>query len=676
MIGSLELFLYAAMVLMATVMAYIVYLSRNAANPVKKLLVYLLLAMMNGMLIGPLIYLLFPGLMSVDAAFEISAVAMSAEMIPFLVKFVSNILGDKNSEETGMLQFFVIFFVLVDEILMSIEFNILSNPSFMTNASTNIFRMVSESISNYWFIFPMSLEMVLTVAFLQKKISRIGLTVMAFQAAIMFLSPTAVNSFHWGQITVYVSAAVMTGLLIIIFEYLYRKNSVSKYLGNYLLLLLLAYAIMMAGVFFWQYAGTVYVFASGTILNMVLFLHLAMNPERTTEGKKLFWLADRKWSFYLLLLVFVAEFFMGGVLDNQYFGAVTYVNSLGIISINGPFYVIISKSIYDFIMGFSSISLSPFFYIMMGFEMGALIVFKALKTRSRETIVRLGLMMVAYALYTTYLPTFFYTDPAKLPFLGWSMGIGTVGPFSPLYLVPIFLSYVITAVLSLLFGARNLCSVFCPAPAMYQGTFYNSMKKFNKSGTVAKSLTSANKLGGVIYRSVSLTVYVAIGTAAVLSYLTSIGTISLSIYGTDPTVFIYLLLFGPAWYIVFILMPFVGSYGCINTGYCSWGNFNRFFTKLGFFRLKVKSVNQCLTCSTKDCVSACPVGNYGQAGSFIEKGEFVNSRCVGVGDCVEACPYDNIFFYDVRHWIRGRAARKNQTSDSSRRDGLESTRSK
>ncbi|MEM3204597.1 MAG: 4Fe-4S binding protein, partial [Saccharolobus sp.] len=27
-------------------------------------------------------------------------------------------------------------------------------------------------------------------------------------------------------------------------------------------------------------------------------------------------------------------------------------------------------------------------------------------------------------------------------------------------------------------------------------------------------------------------------------------------------------------------------------------------------------------------------------------------KCVGIGECVNACPYDNIFFYDIRNWIR------------------------
>jgi polyferredoxin len=52
------------------------------------------------------------------------------------------------------------------------------------------------------------------------------------------------------------------------------------------------------------------------------------------------------------------------------------------------------------------------------------------------------------------------------------------------------------------------------------------------------------------------------------------------------------------------------------------------------------------------------VGNYGQPGSFITTGEYKDSRCVGIGDCVNACPYENIFYYDVRHWVKEKISKK------------------
>jgi len=59
-----------------------------------------------------------------------------------------------------------------------------------------------------------------------------------------------------------------------------------------------------------------------------------------------------------------------------------------------------------------------------------------------------------------------------------------------------------------------------------------------------------------------------------------------------------------------------------------------------------------------DCAKACPVGLTDMRASFIEKGEFKSFKCIGVGDCAEACPYDNIMFYDVRSWVRERFGKK------------------
>jgi polyferredoxin len=39
-------------------------------------------------------------------------------------------------------------------------------------------------------------------------------------------------------------------------------------------------------------------------------------------------------------------------------------------------------------------------------------------------------------------------------------------------------------------------------------------------------------------------------------------------------------------------------------------------------------------------------------GAFIDKGEFRSFKCIGVGDCVSACPYENVFFFDARNWVR------------------------
>ena len=651
--------LWAAMAAMAVAMAYAIYAASRADNPLRKLVVYLILAMMNGMLVAPFIYLAFPGILSEIGAVEVALVAMAVELIPFLALFMRDIFLEDQDASRRFLMVFTSVFVILDEVLMSLVFNlVLSHQQYLALMSTSPVAAIFQSVSSYWFVFPMSIEMFLSIILMRRDQNSWTLVLLLAQASIMFLAPPAVTGHHWGPLMVYLSGAVMTGFFVFLFEHLYRAQSVRRSMGSYILLLLAVYTAMMAGVFLWQVYGSIYLFSLAMIADMALYLWGTLHRGMLSTGARTYWLANRRWSFSFLLLVFAAEFFMGAAFDIQYYGAVPFIASTGIVPLTGSMLSIVGKAVFDFFIFFGSVSLSSWFLVMMGIEMGSLVVFKIRKTREMETRIRLSLMLVAYGIYSILLPSFIVQNPASVPFIGWSMGIGTAGPVSPLLILPMVLTYVTSGILSLLFGSRQLCSVFCTAPVMYQGTFYDSMKKFNNSSGMSKSLTRADRTGNMVYRIVSNMVYVSVIAAAVISWLDSTGRLNLTFYGTDPEYMLYIFYFGFLWYAVFILMPYVGSYGCINTGYCQWGNFNRFISRFGFFRLKVRDPNQCVTCPTKDCASACPVGNYGQPGSFITKGEYKDSRCVGIGDCVNACPYENIFYYDVRHFVREKISKK------------------
>jgi polyferredoxin len=82
--------------------------------------------------------------------------------------------------------------------------------------------------------------------------------------------------------------------------------------------------------------------------------------------------------------------------------------------------------------------------------------------------------------------------------------------------------------------------------------------------------------------------------------------------------------------------------------------FNQFIGWLGIFRLRVKDRYECVNCKSKACATVCPVGLTSMPGQFIAAGEFKNYKCIGVGQCVSACPVENIFFYDARQWFRER----------------------
>ena len=284
-----------------------------------------------------------------------------------------------------------------------------------------------------------------------------------------------------------------------------------------------------------------------------------------------------------------------------------------------------------------------------------MVIVKILKTKEIGNRIRLSLMLMAYSIYTIFLPYFVFTSGLpSYPFFGWSMGIGTAGGLSAALIVPMLLTYIISGSLSVLFGARQLCSVFCTAPVMYQGAFYGDMKIYNRSSPMGKKISLHGEKETKIYRVVSISVYLSLAITSLISILDSYFKFNLYLFGIDPLAFTYVILFDIMWYAVFVTMPYFGSYGCINTGYCHWGNFNRWIARFGFFKLKVKSADRCVTCESKACATACPVGNSSHPGSFISSGEWKGNRCVGIGECLEACPYDNIFFYDVRNYMKER----------------------
>jgi polyferredoxin len=307
--------------------------------------------------------------------------------------------------------------------------------------------------------------------------------------------------------------------------------------------------------------------------------------------------------------------------------------------------------IWNVISYFVSITGSQWILIIFGSFFTPLVIHKILASKSRGNKVRLMLMLLAYWIYSTYLPNF---SPVSsiFPYIpySWFNGFGTFGPLAPSLLIGALGTYAVTAVLSFLFGSRQICSVTCTAPFMLQGTVIGDMKIFNRTTKVGKKMLTSRL--SAWYKIIASLTWGMLLIFAVLSLLDQLGYINFYILGNDPTVFYAVLYFNLLWYVQFLLIPFVGNYSCVNMGICTWGSFNQFFGKLGFFKLKVKDPQTCLNCRTVDCAKACPVGITDMRASFLRKGELKSFKCIGAGECVEACPHDNIFIYDVRNWLR------------------------
>ena len=573
----------------------------------------------------------------------------------------------------GLIVPLVAILVLLNEFFMGWALVIASGMG--TNQSTPL-ALFSSVVNSYWFVFTMSGEMLLTTYLLRNEIGRSFVYIVAFQSLIMLFSPPAVDNSNWIWLSVIVGSALMIVLVIYIFEFMARNNSIDQNFANYTFRLLAIYGLMMFGLFVWELYHVGSVFSVSILIEMLVYFYLILNRSYQGTSAKKSWLLDAKWTLAVVTMIFVAEYFMGGLLDVQMYGQETFLHSLEIVPIAGNALTVLGAVLYDFIVWFGTVTGSTWFLIMMGIEMGALVAFKMKSARELETKIRLVLVILAYSIYSVLLPSFIISGSLlpKIPFIGWSMGVGASGAVAPALLVAIVGTYLISGTLSFLFGGRQVCSMFCTAALMYQGTFYDKMKSFNRSSVVAKRFltTRLSKLYGAIFSMVWGSIFVSVA----ISYLDSTGILHLSVFGTDPVVFSYLFYFDFLWYVAFITIPFVGTYACVSMGFCHWGTFNQLVGRLGFFKLKVKSTDTCVNCPTKDCAMACPVGLTNLPSEFIKKGEMKNHKCIGVGDCVSSCPYENIQFHDIRHWAKAKIGKAETGGDIIQLRGMAKSRAK
>ena len=501
---------------------------------------------------------------------------------------------------------------------------------------------LNDAINNVWFVGVMLSEMTFTLA-IKKDVNP---TLRKYLIATLLLMPwfpavTGIYSF-------YISAFIMIGATIVIYETLYNERLRATQDTFTVIELMSIFALMMIGEFLYFLINTLSVYDISMAVAMFWFLFRTLSGPNPLRAN---YLRNAKVAFSIIFTTFVMEFFMGAVLDflEGVFqpGISGFISSLSLpwLTPNTPLNVL-----WDGIDIVGTVLGSTWFLIMMGIEMGFLAFKKMLEIKVREVKVRMALMILAYALYTIYIPNFspIASEVPYIPYM-WSMGIGTLGGVTKSFLVAIIGTYVIYGILSFLFGSRNLCAVTCSAPLMYQGNFYDSLKVYNRTSKLGrKTLTSkASKW----YKGIALGVSIFVLVAAVISYLDNSGILPFTVEGVDITVLIYFIWFDIIWYLVFISIPFMGTFACVTQGWCYWGVFNQAVSRIGLFRLKVKDPQICVNCKTVDCANACPVGITDMRGEFIKKGEMKSIKCIGIGECVDACPYKNIFIYDVRHVI-------------------------
>ena len=658
-IALLLLVLLAAGMVYAT--AYLLRLAGEARTRVAAAVVLFLMGMMVAMLGGAAIYAAAPTPSDLVVAFWAAGAAMSAGVFPLFAV----VLGEarrapaEGPRPIGSPRLFVgaaIGLTLANELLMGAVFSIasgiggaLSGPS-AGGPVSGFFAVVDAP----WFLLSMAGEMALTTWFVRDRLPRPLRNLLLAQAAIMALSPPAFAAGGWTLTAVVGGSAGMIAVIIYLFEHLYRSPTIPAAFGRYALRLLAVYALMMAGLFVWLAYGPPELFAAAVLLEMLLFFEAVLRPEPFGGGPTLSWLEDPRWTTALLSVVFAGELFMGALLDLR-LDPGPFRAALPAAPLGGPFPAAVGNAFANGFWFTALVTGSTWFLAMMGVEMGALVLFKIRESRNRENRFRMGLLLASYAAFAVFFPSVYYpiafphlAQGAQVPVLGWSMGIGSA-PLAASVLGVVAVSYLVVGILAVLFGRRVVCSVFCTAPLMFQGTTIDAMKRFNRSSPIARRYLSSRLSSA--YRATTGVVMGSLGVFAVLSYLDTTGTLRFELLGADPTVFLFALYFGVLWYALFVTIPYAGNYNCVTMGWCYTGTFAQAFQKIGVFRLKVRDREVCRRCTTLDCARACPIGLVDMPGHFRARGEFVSSKCCGVGDCIEACPYGNMYIYDLRHLL-------------------------
>ncbi|MFP3227091.1 MAG: 4Fe-4S binding protein [Sulfolobaceae archaeon] len=616
-------------VLMLAVMVYIIYEVEKWKSDRRVLVGLYIEGMMLTMNLGAYLYLLYHDVtyfLIINGGYMVFAL--------YLILQITNI-----RKEFAYLIFSVL--MVSSEALMG---------ALIFTLQTGLPATIDSSVENPWFVGVMMIEMALTLYF---SFSRLNGNMRKYLVALILLMPWFPEIF--GVYAFWLSTFIMIAATIVIYETLYKDRLRATQDTFTVLELMWIFSLMMVGEFLYYLYSSLLLFDLSMIVAMVWFAYRASVGPSPIKGN---YIRDAKTAFAIIFSTFVMEFFMGAVLDfvNGVFspGVNGFITSLTLpwLAPNTPLNVL-----WDGVDIVGSVLGSVWFLIMMGIEMGFLAFKKMLEIKVREVRVRMSLMILAYAIYSIYLPNFSPIS-SQLPYIPymWSMGIGTMGGVTGSVLFGLIGTYVVFAVLSFLFGSRNLCAVGCTAPLMYQGNFYDSLKVFNRTSELGrKTLTSKT---GKWYKVVAVGVSIGVLIAAIISYLNNLGIISFTVESVDITSLIYFIWFDILWYIVFISIPFMGTFACVTQGWCYWGVFNQAVSRIGLFRLKVKDPQVCVSCKTVDCANACPVGLTDMRGEFIKKGEFKSIKCIGIGECVDACPHKNIFFYDVRLWIKEKLGRK------------------
>lgn len=677
-------------------------------------------AMMASMLDAFLLYITtVHNFIDTALAFSFGMILMSQPIVATFVGVLHGGLDRKGLTRANSTAFTGL--IIWNEVSMGLFLFYLFNPTIIhfdyyhTFYSLDFVSDLSNGINTIYFLVPMSVEMFFLYLVYKPKGMHKYAAISIFTMDLF--APTLLGNDEFVFIGGVGETAVMIIFMVIFFEYIAKHRLMLPEDDAYhIKMIFIDYLLMGAGTFI----GTILLdpfglawifFAVAIIFGMIYYFQsmFSINKPHIQETESNNVVIKRKKTvnkparliFFVLVASFVSELFMAGSMDFATYNYLPFFRVIDTLPVyhgasvagfyahdvlkefvspfipasTGPYNLIVFYGMVGGVYKFTPVSTfieilyiigyitdSPTFLLIMGIEMITLVVAQIRILKDKGKKINLIFAIAAYLLYTTIGPNFlnplYYN---KLPL--WA-NTGAQAALYPYLILPLLGSYALYAFLALLFGRRSYCSTLCPSAVMYGGTLGQSMIKYNYESKISKKQRTSYFTDSVLFIATGSWIWAIL--ASLFSYMyTTTGNLSFSIYGIDPSVFYSYFIWNILWYVFFFSIPFVGMSPCRKYGWCSTGTLIGFFSVLGFFKLKVKDKNVCRTCKTKDCATSCEVGLSTMPGSFIKSGQFKSVKCVGSGDCIRACPYGNIYFYDVRNYLREKFGHRNKEFNNS-----------
>jgi len=248
-----------------------------------------LLLMMAGMFVGVLVYFALGGTSGVVAGLWVATATMSASVLLVFIGFFRDLRARgttgggsiSRAHREGFVAL-VVTLVVLNEFLMGWSFSLLSGqlaPGLGPRIGDAL-HVLALAITSPWFVFPMALEMVVTLRWLRSSLPRVLGPFLFLQPAIMICSPPTLPGVVW-VVTTAVGASGLMALAVTFFLVdLLRVESFPRAIAEYLAGLLASLGLMAAGLFFWIELANPGVFALSVLGQMVVFLYAVTDPKR------------------------------------------------------------------------------------------------------------------------------------------------------------------------------------------------------------------------------------------------------------------------------------------------------------------------------------------------------------------------------------------------------------